>query len=358
MARTSLVHALRRVCLVAVGIGVCAAPASAQPRRSALSWVREPGAETCIGAAELGRRVERLVGPVLVAASQAEVSIEARIARVTGGYQASIVVSSGAGQILGKRALSSADADCRAMDDQLAFVVAVAIDPDAALAELPGEFASGDDDPGAELLTNLRAHPPHHTELPPSRLRTRPASRSAPAIRRSPGRPLRLRGELMAAAALGVLPGPAFGPAAGVGAGFDGLLLWLHAGDWLSQEVALERGARVHISLWQLDLAACPRLWSRPGWELSACVGSVLAQLEARPVGFSGPSQRRWVVGPRLGGRLERQLWAGLWLVFALDGQGLWPRHRVTYASAGLQRQAAQSALLAGAVSFGLQMRF
>src|SRR5689334_7531634 len=53
----------------------CAAPAYAQ-RTSSLSWVRLPGAETCIPTQTLAERVEQRVGrQVFVSASQADLSL-------------------------------------------------------------------------------------------------------------------------------------------------------------------------------------------------------------------------------------------------------------------------------------------
>ena len=61
---------------------LAAVPAvAAAQSKSALSWVREPGAESCIGTVELGQRVERLVGPMLVSAPEGQVSVEGRIRR-------------------------------------------------------------------------------------------------------------------------------------------------------------------------------------------------------------------------------------------------------------------------------------
>lgn len=119
----------------------CCAVASAQAQApSALSWVREAGAESCIGAPELGARVERLVGPVLVAAPSAEVSVEGHIARKGRRFVAKIVISDARGAVLGVRDVKGGgppagqEPDCRALDDQLAFVIAVVIDPNAVCA--------------------------------------------------------------------------------------------------------------------------------------------------------------------------------------------------------------------------------
>ena len=43
--------------------------------------------------------------------------------------------------MLGERKFTGRGDDCRALDAEIVFVIAVAIDPNAALSELPGELA-------------------------------------------------------------------------------------------------------------------------------------------------------------------------------------------------------------------------
>src|SRR5689334_13052526 len=58
------------------------------PRTSALSWVRGPGAESCLGVRTLAQAVERILSrPVFVPASRADLSVEARVdRRESGGF--------------------------------------------------------------------------------------------------------------------------------------------------------------------------------------------------------------------------------------------------------------------------------
>src|SRR4051812_5579542 len=61
--------------------------------KTALSWVRTQGAESCIAATELGRRVEQLVGPVLASAPEGQISIEGGIKKSGTGFEADVAVS-------------------------------------------------------------------------------------------------------------------------------------------------------------------------------------------------------------------------------------------------------------------------
>jgi hypothetical protein len=140
-------------------VGAFARSAHAQtPTRATLGWVRGLGAESCVGPIALGQRVERVVGPVLSGASDAQLAVEGRVERVGAAYVATVAVSNPAGERLGTREVQGEGDDCRAFDDLFAFVIAVMIDPDAALAALPGELAAVGD-PGAELLASLAQQP-------------------------------------------------------------------------------------------------------------------------------------------------------------------------------------------------------
>jgi hypothetical protein len=126
---------------------------AAAERTSSLSWVRLPGAERCATAPELARAVEsRLAREVFVAPRHADLSVEGRVTpRDGGGYTATFAVATADGTVLGERTLDSADPDCHALTETVAFVVAVLIDPDAeAGADLDSgsDSGSGDSDSG------------------------------------------------------------------------------------------------------------------------------------------------------------------------------------------------------------------
>jgi len=122
--------------LVAASVASSVAHAEPAARTSSLSWVRLPGAEGCIGSRALAVAVERrLHREVFVPPARAAVAFEGRVERTAApeGFRAVITVSNEAGVVLGTREMRSGAPSCRAMDDDLALVVAVMIDPDAAL---------------------------------------------------------------------------------------------------------------------------------------------------------------------------------------------------------------------------------
>ncbi|HKP64758.1 MAG TPA: hypothetical protein VJV78_48810 [Polyangiales bacterium] len=104
-------------------------PAEAFARGPALNWVRLSGAESCIAAVELAQLVEgRLGRPVFVSSSEAVVVIEGRVEPAQPlGFNAVIRVSDPDGTLYGSRELTSADSDCRKLDEVLALVISVTI---------------------------------------------------------------------------------------------------------------------------------------------------------------------------------------------------------------------------------------
>src|SRR5207244_12316805 len=92
-------------------------------RTSALSWVRQPGTEECMGAPALAAAVEvRLRRRVFVPPTDAEVSVEGTIALVKKGtYKATFRVADRQGKVLGTRDFEKNAPSCSALDDDLAF---------------------------------------------------------------------------------------------------------------------------------------------------------------------------------------------------------------------------------------------
>lgn len=110
------------------------------PRTSSLSWVRLAGADACVSTQELARGVETRLGrTVFVSAAQADLSVEGRIEPAHGkpGWRATLVLRDAKGATLGTRTLAHDEASCDSMRDPLVLVVALMIDPDAALAPPP-----------------------------------------------------------------------------------------------------------------------------------------------------------------------------------------------------------------------------
>lgn len=115
--------------------------AHAEGPTSALSWVRLPDAEACIGAQELGERIERRLNrAVLVSPSIADVSLEGRAERLPKAprrYRAVVNGTRRDGTTIGERTFVSRGDDCREIDDGLVLAIALMIDPDAIASPAP-----------------------------------------------------------------------------------------------------------------------------------------------------------------------------------------------------------------------------
>lgn len=126
------------------GLAVSLAPAVARAdgsaeQTSSLSWVRLDGAESCIVASKLAADIEVNLGRrVFVTTSDADLVVEGAIGpQDGGGFRATLRVANRAGEMLGRRELASDNPDCRTLDEQLALVISVMIDPDAQLRPVP-----------------------------------------------------------------------------------------------------------------------------------------------------------------------------------------------------------------------------
>jgi hypothetical protein len=119
-------------CLVGAWALLAADVARAQEAETAsLGWSRLPGAETCPTAIELGEAAERILGrDVLVAAPDAALSIEGRIAPSEGGFRAVLALVRRGGASEGERVYEHVGA-CAASLEPLAMMIALMIDPDA-----------------------------------------------------------------------------------------------------------------------------------------------------------------------------------------------------------------------------------
>jgi hypothetical protein len=193
-------------------------------RRPALHWVRLDGAESCIDPRALAERVESITGSVFVSASLAEVSLEARIAVPEPerfAVQIKLTRSGGAGP--NERVASFSTRDCRTLDGAIAFLIAMAIDPDLATSALAGvDWLSPDADPSAaaeELRGALSTGtpPPHRGVLvePAVEPHLESPGRQTAALQPTP-LPPEYTGRWQLSAAVGGGYGPTFSPSAGL----------------------------------------------------------------------------------------------------------------------------------------------
>lgn len=138
-----------------------AAAAAAPPRKPSLHWTRGAAASTCIDSRALAARVEALTGRVFVAPQDSDYAIEGHIdARRGGGFMVRLAVSHHGAPAAGERVLEHEGADCRTLDDALAFVIALTIDPDLELTALLPNAGLGERSPEEVLLQELDTVPP------------------------------------------------------------------------------------------------------------------------------------------------------------------------------------------------------
>jgi len=244
-----------------------------------LSVERGPGAEACVGDAQLKRSVERrLKRRVFVADADASLRVRIAFTARDGEMEARIELSSIDGTPRGTRSLVTT-AHCSALDDSLALSVALLVDeppdplppkPVAALSEPASANAASPKTPAgaapAESAKGVITIPPEVA---------------------APREPWHLRAGAAGKAAWGPLPGlrPAvvlsltLVPRNFVPIRLQGEAFWA-----ANAERDPRSGARFHLL--RAGLALCPPLWERPAGGLGLCAGQQLAWLDVEGYGF------------------------------------------------------------------------
>jgi hypothetical protein len=262
--------------LVAVAVASATGEARAQQEVTAsLSWVRLPGSEECIPTQALARSVEDILQKrVFVSPSVAGLTIEGRVEPMKGGgWEATVHTTEANGKDLGIRTLQTEPGQpCRSLDENLALVLALTIDPDA-VARWSAARAPA-------------APTPHQQRLPapPPKIVVRKERVYVPVVQEPPPREDPVTGEARFAATLsaGVVPGAALGLLASGRIDLPSFLpIELTGYGWPEREAEASEGGAT-ISMFAVSLAACPRM------ELS---GSLWATACA---GLSGGALRAW----------------------------------------------------------------
>lgn len=251
-------------------------PSSKTARTSSLAWVRLPGAEQCIAAPALATAVEKRLGRrVFVPPSDAEMTVEGTIAARPDvkRFKATFRVSDREGKVLGSREVDEPASSCDKLDDRLAFVVALLIDPEAAMG-------------GGEKPAPPPADPVDNRPLPPPE--TKPIDKPVePAPKEDAPPPWRW------------MLGAEFGGAAGlvpdVGWVVSGTVLvtpprWpgirAKFSSFLPSSRRIESVAIAEISLVAGELGICPLQWRPTPFGIALCASGLLGQLDARGQGF------------------------------------------------------------------------
>lgn len=262
---------------------VWSSPASAQQgkkRTSTLGWDRLPGADTCVATQPLARAVETRLGrKVFVSPAEADVSVEGRIEKKGQGFSATIVIRDGEGKLLGTRSLEKNDASCTNLTDSLVLVIAVMIDPDAAMAPAP---PVPPDPPPPNP-------PPAPAQPPITRVETVyvPVPGPPVPVKEKPQKPiLMFDGAVSGRVTVGTVPDPGLGLSL-VGVlvprGFIGIL---GRASFVFPRTAPALGAEIAFSHGTLGGGLCPLAHTFGRVFLSACGEGEIGLLLARPSGL------------------------------------------------------------------------
>jgi hypothetical protein len=283
----------------ALALGVMAAPRVARAdgeRAASLGWVRLPGAEACVGARDLAASVENRLGrTAFVPPASASLFIEGRVEPGPGGhgFHAHLAIADERGAALGVRDLDEASADCRALDEQLALVVALLIDPDAVLT------------PRGTIRQPSPLLPPPRVVIQKIYVPV-PVSVAPPAKTRPPWQ-VAIEGG--AAVAAGLAPGAAVGlsiraeitPPSFIPIALGGTT-WLDA-----KTQAGTKGASISLSY--ALAGVCPLGWSPGRARLRACADVALGAIRADGFGFRlSQGQEAFIAQGELEGRLGVRL--------------------------------------------------
>ncbi len=272
---------LRETLALAIAAAIALASSethAADAKTSSLSWLRMPGADACVATQPLARAVEERLGrAVFVSAAQADVSVEGRIdKRPRGGWHAVITLRDSGGTTLGTRELERPDVSCDAMTEPLALVIAVMIDPDAALRPKPSP------DPPPPTSKDAK-EPPVVPDAQPEAAAARAASPAAdrPAPAAGARDPWRFEGHVDATVNHGLAPSLA--PGAGVEAILypPKLPVGFRAYTTLFLPTTAEKdGARASFDMLYAGGSICPTLRGRVN--VLGCLGAHLGMLRPR----------------------------------------------------------------------------
>jgi hypothetical protein len=362
--------------LAVAGLFLGAGSVRASERGAALNWVRLSGAGACIGAVELAERVEqRLERSVFVVDSAALLSVDGSVQPLASGFAVRLALSDRAGQVLGERALQSADADCRKLDEAIVLVIALTLSPGQALFPDGGIALNATTE---RLLHELFQHEP--TELNPNELQASVGSEASAAMIPAPptaahpaprrGRPateprhMAVNASVAAILGLGLLPGAAPGIELALTLVPVDSWAWRLAAAYLPEQtrraVTLSSGA-TGFDLSQAAVGVCPWQTDDGRLRMQLCTGLGLSLLRVVASGYAEGSGRR--VDPILDGQAQFDLQLRFWGPALLQlGAGLAvPFIQHSYAYQGLDAQPKplfRTSPASGRVGIGLGVGF
>jgi hypothetical protein len=301
-------------------------------QRHVLRWTRAPGAETCIDAPALSAAVDARLGrSVFATTSEQAISIEGHVRPIENGWHVAFSVRAPDGSLLGQRELEQATSDCRALDNALVLVVALIVDPDAAMSEPP-------------------APPPPVKPVPPPE----PEPVTPPPPPPAPATPWRLGASLSLLGAELLLPGASIGGALGVRIDPPTLPAFVLRGTLWREDEKVDGARGGRFRLITAGVAMCPSVW-----RLLVCGGAELGRMAGEGFGFDRSQRSAAIVAYAT---VEPQLRVDLTSRLAVTAAiGLWiplVRPRFVFDQAGTPVLVYQPSVAAGVGQAGLTVRF
>jgi hypothetical protein len=277
---------LARRLLVAVALS--AAPAAAEPAPAhhalaRLSYVRGPGAETCIAAPALSAAVEARLGRrVFVQSEPADLLVVVAASRAGQGFAIKVALVDAKQRRIGERRLVTRARHCSALDDSLALVVALAAD----VAPHAVPTASAADATDASVATSAAAAS--------SNVRAE-TTLTIPEATAAPRAPFAFQPSLGGAFALGLLP--RFAAGAEVSLAIVPPRFWtlvFAVALWHDQSLGSSHGARFDAQT--LRFGVCPFETALERWHFRACADESFGAMHVRGFGFDKDQfSTRWL---------------------------------------------------------------
>lgn len=309
-----------------------------------LRWSRGQGAESCPDQDELARRVTSRLGfdPFTAAASR---SIEGYVEVQGRAWVAHLALRDPSGRWSAERTVPAEADDCVALADAVTLVIALSIDPDAALRPVPS--ASSSPPLAAPAPPVVSSTPPVVSSAPP--VVSAPSASSAP-----PSGAVPVTMALRAVAQTGLVPA---GPGASVRGTIDlGERLGASVGAlWLSEQ-RNDQG-EAGFGLTALTLGLCGRAGERASWQIRGCGGWMGGAVHAVVYQKipTHPGERWWTAG-WAGVALERRVVGPL--VVEVGGELVVPLTRYRFVVSGQPEPAFQQASLGGMLFLGVGLSF
>lgn len=378
LVRTARLATAALLVTITPGSKAFADPAVAA-RTAALSWVREPGAEECPAGPAIAAEVARVIGESrLGSLAQADVIIEGRVAPKNGGFETVLTVTARSGAMLGTRKLDSQSASCASIRADVGLVIALMIDPDAAMrppsALDDGASPGGPGRPSGSGLSTSQSGP--ETSPSPSLPQSgspsisggsviagAPLSPMAPSVVCAPAPPPAPPAErwnaaisVGAAMEVGLLPSPGFG-ARGRITITPPRLFPVEIGGAIFAPVRLGAADQgVEAQLATAFVRACPIAPKLGRFAFTACLGLDAGSLHGAGFGFDvNQSAEMPVAAAAFGGRADVRLGSIVHASFGADLAIPFVRGRFFYdASDGTQREAFLTSPIAGTFDLAL----